>query len=243
MKRGPCQFRGKKVTVLSFGLALLFAACLNLNQPRSKVEFYTLEYDPPQIANRETLPFVIRTERFAIAPTYNTYQIIYRDKSFERDAYVYHKWRDNPGDLISHLLIRDLGRSGLFRAALPHGSTLSSSHRLEGSVDEFFEWDREDGWDAVLAVSVVLMAEHEPDASKKIVYQRTYRTTKACKQRNPRALAEAMSQAMAEVSAEIIRDIYDALKGRAEEGQGGHKRITKVESQESWAYSPPSLMN
>jgi len=85
---------------------------------------------------------------------------------------------------------------------------------LEGSVDEFFESDKKESWEAVLSVSILLIAENEPDISKGILFQKTYRATESCKQKNPRALAEAMSKAMARVSREITEDTYASLKDR-----------------------------
>ena len=38
----------------------------------------------------EPIAMVLRMERFTIAPTYNTNRMIFRDKSFKRNAYVYH---------------------------------------------------------------------------------------------------------------------------------------------------------
>jgi cholesterol transport system auxiliary component len=204
--------RYKITLLLLVSLSFLLGACPSAKQPTSKVQFYTLEYDPPQMTGVESLNSAIRMERFGVAPTYNTSRIIYREGSYKRNAYFYYKWRANPGDLVSYFLSRDMKQSGLFRAVLPHDSRVPSSHKLEGTVDEFFERDNHENWEAVLSVSIVLMAENEPAISKRILYQKTYRAEEACKQRNPKALAEAMSHAMAEISGEIIQDIYDYLK-------------------------------
>ncbi len=206
--------RFKKIFILSLSLPFLVVACLNLDKTKNKIEFYTLEYGFPQTVDLEPLAQVIRVEHFSVVPTYKTNLIIYRDRSFNRNAYVYHKWRTNPADLVTQFLIRDMKRSGLFRAVLPHKSRFPSSHMLEGSVDEFFELDLEESWNAILSVTVALMAEKEPNISKRILFQKTYRTKKESKQKNPRALAAAMSQAMAEISKKIITDIYSTLKDR-----------------------------
>lgn len=187
-------------------------ACLNLRQPKEKIEFYTLEYDPPHMTIKAPFPAVIKMERFSVAPPYNTSRIIYRDRSFMRDAYLYYRWRANPGDLVSHFLGRDIRQSGLCTAVIPGDSRSASSHRLEGSVEEFFEWDTQDTWKAVLSLNITLMAENEPDISKRVVFQKTYRATKACAEKNPVSFAEAMSLAMAEVSGQVINDIYEALR-------------------------------
>jgi cholesterol transport system auxiliary component len=201
----------KKITVLLLCFPLLFSACFSLKQPSKKIAFYTLEYDPPQIRGLEPLPVVLGVESFSVAPTYNSNQIIYRDHSFKRNSYTYHKWRNNPGDLASYFLGRDLQQSGLFKAVLSCDSGLPPSHTIEGVVDEFFEWDQEKNWNAVLTLSITLMAADEPDASKRILFQKTYAAKKACRHRNPHALAEAMSLAMKDVSLEIIKDIHSHL--------------------------------
>ncbi|MCD6295422.1 MAG: hypothetical protein J7M20_11030 [Deltaproteobacteria bacterium] len=81
-------------------------------------------------------------------------------------------------------------------------------------MDEFFEWDTPEGWDAVLGVSITLVVLQEPDVSKRILFQKSYRLTKKCKEEHPRGLAETMSLAMREVSEKIIRDVYAVLKNQ-----------------------------
>ena len=201
----------KKITILLLIFPVLFSACFSLKQPSKKIAFYTLEYDAPQITGLEPLQVVLGVERFSVAPTYNSNQIIYRDNSFKRDSYSYHKWRNNPGDLATYFLGRDMQQSGLFKAVLSSDSRLPASHMVEGAVDEFFEWDLRNKWNAVLTISITLMAGDEPDTSKRILFQKTYAAKKACKHRNPQALAEAMSLAMKDVSREIIKDIHSHL--------------------------------
>jgi len=190
---------------------LLISGCLSIKHPYKKIDYYTLEYDSPQITHLETLPLVLRVERFQVAPVYDTSRIIYRKKPFTRDAYSYHMWRSNPGNLVSYFLVRDFRQSETFKSVVTHNGSLMSSHVIEGAVDEFYEHDGKDLWEAVLAVSITLMAKNEPDVSKKILLQKKYSTREACRQKNPQALAEAMSKAMAKLSASIITDVYHAL--------------------------------
>ena len=192
-------------------LTLALAACLDLKQPRNKIDYYTLEYDPPAAGNHPPLAAPIRVNQFSVSPIYNTNRIIYREGLFKREAYVYHKWRANPADVVTYLLRRDLQQSGLFKAVVSLESRLPSAYVLEGSVDEFLEWNKKTGWEAYLSLSVTLMQENEPDISKKILLQKSYFTSKPCRQKNPGALAEAMSLAMSEISAQIMLDIYKTI--------------------------------
>ena len=193
------------------GLALFLGACLDLKQPSNKIDYYSLEYDPPRIRDHQPVAEVIKVEQFSVAPIYNTHKIIYRDRSYQRAAYTYHKWRANPGEFVTYLLARDMQQSQLFKAVLTRRSKFPYAYVVEGSVDEFLESDTANGCQAVLALSIALMAEHEIDMDKKIRFQKTYQVSKPCKQRNPGALAEAMSLAMSEASEQIINDVYKNL--------------------------------
>jgi len=204
----------RRKTVLFLTLLFLLGGCMNLKQPSRKLDYYTLEYDPPRLSVPKPLALVLRMERFTIAPTYNTNHVVFRDKSFKRNTYVYHQWRANPADLVGHFLYRDIRQSGLCKAVLPHTSSFAASYVLDGSVDEFFEWDKDGHWDAMLSLGITLMAEDEPDVSKRILFQQDYHAKETCQRKNPQALAEAMSRAMAKLSKKIMEDIYHRLKDR-----------------------------
>lgn len=205
---GCLMYYKTKAFVLGGIIFFLAGGCANFKQPRNQVQHYILEYTSPAITDLAPLPFSLKVERFSVAPAYNTNRIIYRDKSFRRDEYFYHKWRANPADMVTDFLSRDMRNSGLFKAVLPYGSDFPFSCVLEGSVDEFVEWDTPEGLNAVLAVTISLMAANEPDVSKRILFQKTYRVEKPFTEKTPRGLAQAMSMAMKDISGNVIRDIY-----------------------------------
>ena len=200
-----------KFFFLFLSLPILFGACVSLKQPVNKIEYYTLEYPSPQIKTLHPLPYVIRMDRFTVAPPYNTSRIIYRDQSFKRNAYVYYRWQTNPGATVTTLLKRDIKNSGLFKAVLNPGSRFSSQYMIEGTVDEFFEWDTQNAWKAILTVSIILTEKNKNDIKNSILYQKTYRKAEICQQKKPKAVAEAMSQALSKISEEMIIDVYDCL--------------------------------
>jgi ABC-type uncharacterized transport system auxiliary subunit len=206
--------RTKIIRILLIGLTLPLIACLDLKQPSNKIDYYSLEYDPPRMRGFQPVGEVIKVEQFSVAPIYNTHKIIYRDKSYQRAAYTYHKWRANPAESVTYFLARDMQQSQIFKAVLTRSSKFPYAYVLEGSVDEFLESDTASGCQAVLTLNVVFMAAHEPDMDKKILFQKTYQMSKPCKQNNPMALAEAMSLAMSEASAKIINDVYENLADR-----------------------------
>jgi ABC-type uncharacterized transport system auxiliary subunit len=204
----------KKISLFLVGFPILFVGCMNLNQPMKKIEYFTLEYTPPTITDLKPLSHVIRLEHFTASPTYNTSRIIYKNRPFTRDSYIYYRWRTNPGALVTHFLSRDIRHSGLFKAILSPDSQFVSSYILGGTVDEFLEWDTEETWKAILSLSIILIDKNKIDVREKILFQKTYREESFCKRKTPRSLAEAMSRDMSEISKQIIKDIYYCLKDR-----------------------------
>ena len=202
-----------KICLSAMTAALFVCACANIGKPGKKIDYYALEYDAPFPANAiDKVPFTIKISRFQVSPLYNSNKIIYRDAPFSRNEYVYRKWRANPGDMTTYFLMRDLQQSGLFRGVFSHENRFAGEYLLEGAVNEFFEQDHPDYWEAVLSITIALIKANEPDVSRRVIFQKTYRALKPCRQKNPKSLSEAMSLAMAQVSEQVIRDIVQALK-------------------------------
>ena len=78
-------------------------------------------------------------------------------------------------------------------------------------MQEFLEEDRENAWEAILSISITLIDEKESDVSQKVLFQKSYQSSRSCRERNPRALAEALSLAMSQISGKIIQDAYEVL--------------------------------
>ncbi|MFC1811847.1 ABC-type transport auxiliary lipoprotein family protein [Thermodesulfobacteriota bacterium] len=204
----------KHVSKIVFCLIIVifvFGGCLGPKHPDKKIDYYTIEYAPPKAKGFTPLPVIIRIGPFQVAPLYNSERIVFSEKPFQRDTYNYHRWRANPGDLVTYFLARDMKQSAIFQAVFAVESPLSHTHAIEGAVEDFYELDGKDSWEAVLGVSITLIAENEPDVTKRILFQKKYLEREACRQKNPRALAEAMSSAMARMSETIITDIHEHL--------------------------------
>jgi hypothetical protein len=80
-------------------------------------------------------------------------------------------------------------------------------------VEAFYERDGADRWEAVLALSVTLIAEGEPDVSRRVLHQESYREVEPCVRKNPRSVSEAMSRAMERASRRIVTDLHRVLSG------------------------------
>jgi len=196
-------------TVLISFFALM--GCSGMRQPVQPVEYYTLEYQIPKEENPIPLPVVLCVENFQISPEYQTNSIIYREDPLKRNHYAYHKWRANPGNLVTYFITRDLNESLLFSSVVSMKSRLIPTHSVEGIVDDFFEKDEKDSWFAVMTVRMVLLQNNDYDKASRVLFQKQYTHTEQCLKKNPQSLAEAMSRNMAAISKQITDDIYSHL--------------------------------
>jgi ABC-type uncharacterized transport system auxiliary subunit len=204
----------KFTRVRTIGMCLvllgLMCGCAGKQKHRQTVEFYNLHYAPPGPVTQSPQPVIISIERFKAAPPYNSTRIIYSKNDFMQNKYYYHQWIMNPDEMVTHLMARDLRESNIAQAILVSESSFAA-YQLNGTVDEFFEQDQENQWNAVLSITITLTKKNESDAAKRICYQKNYKALYPCEQKNPNGLARAMSMAMASISDMIIADTYDAL--------------------------------
>ena len=202
----------KTLLLLLFIIAL--SGCSMMKQPRQRIDYYTLNYQPPVAAiyNIAPLPVVLRVEPFSISPEFDTDKIVYQQKKNTLSTYNYHRWRSHPAELASHYLARDLRAANLFTATLPPVSRTPPSHLLEGIVNKFLEEDSSDGWQACVEITFTLIKHKEPDSSKKVVFQKTFLARRPCSSKDPQAVARAMAQAMSAISSKLTPAIYQALQ-------------------------------
>jgi ABC-type uncharacterized transport system auxiliary subunit len=195
---------------LVFGaLALVAAGCINLSsltQPPIQTAYYILEYDPPAPTGSKPSAPAIRVDRFSADPLYATTAMIYKKQPFQTDAYVYHRWHTAPADMVSHLLARDLRRSGNFAAVFGPAAPASAAYDIKGHVEIFLENDTADPWQAELLLTVTVTGPPGTGNSA-VVLQKSYQASAPCVRNHPRAFAEAMSRAMQLLSEEIIADV------------------------------------
>jgi cholesterol transport system auxiliary component len=195
-----------------FALFLMLSACVGSRRPAILVEQYMLEYSLPKITGLSPSIETLRIDRFSVDYAYNSQEMVYRTAPFKRDVYQYHRWRVNPGDMVTDYLLRDLKGSGLFKAVFSYRDIDSARFFIEGGVQEFLQVDDNQGSNAVLKLTVTLFDLSQKELAEKIMFQRQYQAVQAIDQKTPLGFAQAMSKAMGQVSQHIIEDVHHAVK-------------------------------
>lgn len=194
------------------GAVLLAGGCGLHPSPEKPVTYYQLHYEAPAPSfSGAPLPFVICVNSFQSKDLYSRQGIVYQEGSHTTSRYAYHQWIAPLDRMMPYLIARDLRRAGIVKGVFFKGGE-AMTHRLVGSIEEFYEADAPDQWIAVVAVTVTFIDTRHTHAAEQIVFQKTYSTRRPCAEKTPAAFVEAASQAMAGLSEELTGDIYKALK-------------------------------
>ncbi len=157
---------------------------------------------------------VLHVRRFSVDQSYNTSAMLYRSEPYRITAYNYNRWRDNPGDIVTYGILRDLRDSGLFRAVFLNRKGTDGRFFVDGAVEEFVQVGTAKGWMASLSIQVTLLDECKA-GEKDVVFQKRYRSEMAMDRSSPEAFAAALSRAMSKVSLEVLGDVYESVKARS----------------------------
>ncbi|WP_028324283.1 ABC-type transport auxiliary lipoprotein family protein [Desulfatirhabdium butyrativorans] len=179
----------------------------------TRIDYYTLHYDPPPPREHTPEHHILQVERFGVSPSYHTTKFVYAEGEFLRNTYTSHQWRAMPQDLIAYYLARDIRASGVFQAVAGPESRLPADRVLSGTVDEFYETEGPSGCQAVLGVTIALLEASQPDVSKRVIFQKTYRQQAQAQERSASGIAAAMSEAMQAVSNAVIVDLSHPMSG------------------------------
>ncbi|MFP3868802.1 MAG: ABC-type transport auxiliary lipoprotein family protein [Desulfobacteraceae bacterium] len=192
-------------------LALLTYGC---GKPPILVQRYLLDYPAPVFTNLPTLEAGIGVEQFSVAQAFNTNAMVYQPQPFKSDTYHYHRWRVNPGYMVTDYLVRDLRDSGLFQAVMGPNQTSDCRFRLEGGVEECQEIDDPAVWQAALTLHITLLDTNQKEITRHVVFQKKYQALEPLAEKTPGGLAQGMSQALQHLSTRIISDVYQAARSR-----------------------------
>lgn len=207
---GPSAYIAIKV-IYALLVAFLLSGCIGGGKPADMVEQYILEYASPMFKNLARIDEGFTVERFSVAQAFNTRSMIYREHPFNYNAYNYHRWRVNPGDMVTDFVLRDARNSGIFKAVFSYRDTKNTRFILEGQVGEFLEIDKKGGRNAALSLTATLLDLRQKEITKRVVFQKTYRSVEPIEKPTARGLAKGMSRAMKKVSEFLIADIHNKI--------------------------------
>ncbi len=198
------------MTVLT--VVAILSGCIGGGGPTPVTEQYVIEYPPSVYESLSAIDESITVARFSVARHLNCRSMFYKPAPFKREAYNYHYWRTNPGDMLTDCLLRDLRVSGMFRAVFSCYNYENARFLLEGYVEAFTGLYEENPGKALLRLNITLVDRESENLISGVLFQKNYQTSETLESRTPGGLARGMSKAVSSLSGEIIKDIYKAIE-------------------------------
>lgn len=203
-----------RVAAIVVGLSLIALSGCVPKKPPYLVQQYTIEYGPPLTKGMDRVEGSIGVERFSVSQSFNTTAMVYRSGDYQVSVYNYHRWRVNPGDMVTDFLLRDFRKGRAFGPVFSYRDMVKPRFVLQGGVEQFLLVQKNGRAEALLQIFVSLLDNREKGVDSRVIFQKAYSYTEFSLENTPEAFARGMSSAMARFSAELTRDVHEALRGR-----------------------------
>jgi len=195
-----------------FVVLVLFTGCFQRTKAPYVVEYFTLDYSSPVVADLTSVDGLMRMERFSVAQSFNSTAMAFKPQAYRFDSYQNSRWKVSPGDMTGDFLIRDLRKAALFKQIFSYQSDEPVRFILEGAIEEFFESDEGSASNAIFVINVTLIDMNEKEITRRLRFHKTYQYSKALDGRSPEGFAKGMSANIALFSEQLIKDLNFALK-------------------------------
>lgn len=112
--------------------ALALIACSPVKIPVTN-QYQLSEYSSKQLAKKPRHIALWVTAPEAVAG-YQTQQMLYIDKPFQRASFVKNSWTNPPGDMLYPLMVQSLQKTGFFYAVMSSVYSQGADYRLDTQV-------------------------------------------------------------------------------------------------------------
>jgi len=178
---------------------------------RQAIVYHTFDYPSPPPYPRSVRPDTLMVYRFLVAESVDLYALAISESKGKQKSLTFHRWGDNPADMITELVLRDISNSGLFGKTVDQLSTARYRYALEGAISLLEGVIRDGKASARLEAEITLTDFNPPPGAKKEVLKKRYAIEKPSESTSPDAIVRALNLAVEELSERIRGDIRAAF--------------------------------
>jgi hypothetical protein len=125
------------------------------------------------------------------------------------------RWQENPADMITELVLRDLAKSGLFEKTVDQLSNARYRYALEGVIRKMQGVVQNGKASAFFEAEATLIDFEAPISTEKNLLRKTYRIETPSADAKPEAIVAALNQGVREFSSQLRSDISEVLIKKA----------------------------
>lgn len=198
-----------RVWLFTAWVAVLVIGCAV--RSRDVVSYHSFNYPVPLKDSPAPIPGTLMVYRFLLAPAVDTEFLVVSPSKGQAQSVPYHRWDENPADMITDLIERDLAGEGLFERTVGQFSSVRYRYALEGKILELRGVTGDGKPRAVIEVETALIDFGAPLGAQKRVMERRYRIEVPCKDSSPNEIVDGLNRAVRRVSVRIREDIRSTL--------------------------------
>jgi ABC-type uncharacterized transport system auxiliary subunit len=205
------------------GVTLFLVVCGCALKTGNAIIYHTLDYPPPDKEFQTPIPHTLMVYRFLLAPDVESDSILMSEPKGTEKSVRFHRWQENPADIVTDFLFRDLEASGLFRKTVDQVSNVRYRYALEGTLKGMHGIIKDGQASALLELEVVFTDFDAPRPAQKDLVKKTYKVEIPSKDASAESFLAAFNAGVKEISALLRADIRSAVDKRAD-ADGGFKK-------------------
>jgi ABC-type uncharacterized transport system auxiliary subunit len=207
-----------------FGL-IIFAGGCSL-KTREAVKYHALDYPAPVKESGLPIRETLMVYRFLLDPSVDIYSLVLAHSKGGDESMLLHRWKDNPGDMITELVLRDIESSGLFERVVDQVSNARYRYALDGTVRRLQGIATGGKVFAAIEAEATLTDFDAPRGGQKAIMKQSYKIERTSEDSTADAVVRALNTAVQEFSAKLRGDIKAAMEKEVPAGKPRMKRKT-----------------
>lgn len=204
-----CWLNYSSIAVI-FGLIVLACGCSL--KAREAVRYHALDYSPPAKESGAPIHATLMVYRFLLDSSVDIYSLEVSQSKGGEESMLFHRWKDNPGDMITELVLRDIQSAGLFEKVVDQASNARYRYALEGTIRRLQGFTRDGKIIAAIEAEATLTDFDAPPRGQKAIVKQSYKIEKTSKDSTADAVVQALNSAAQEFSAKLREDIRAAME-------------------------------
>ncbi len=170
------------------------------------------DYPTPAKENKPPIPGTLMVYRFIPASSVDINSLVVTRSSGSKQSVMLHRWEENPADMITDLVVRDLENFELFEKTVDQLSTVRYRYALEATIRKLQGNITDGKASALLEVEATLTDFEAPAGGEKTLLKKDYKIEIPSQDTSSNSIIKALDLAVKKLSEDLRADIRVAVE-------------------------------
>lgn len=186
---------------------------------------HIIDYPSPQKIAAIPIPETVMVYGLLLADSVDFRHLVITEWDGQESSVTRHPWEENPAEMVTELIKRDLEASGLFEKTVDQWSTARYRYALEGKLIGLHGVIKDGKAKAVVEAEMTFMDFDSPFGAKKTIMKKTYKIEVPSVDTTPASIVRAVNLGIRRLSERIRSDVRQALETPNGAGNGEKKPV------------------